>query len=244
MKDKVLFFSLLLIGFSWSLQAGEREPKPVIVIDAGHGGEDPGALARRVREKDVVLALAKKLAARLKKNAVVYLTRNDDRTLTLERRDQIANQKSCDLFLSLHANAANNQRAHGLEVYYLNKATDQASRRLASRENRGTERHPRDIDAILSDLIQTAATEASAKLAARVQKSLVHQLGKSVRVKTALFYVLVGAKCPSLLIETGFITHRQEAQRLKQSRYQRNLANAIAAGVEDYLNRSNEEGEL
>ena len=246
-----LFFSL-----PWSYGASGKKPaKPVlhIIIDPGHGGKDPGAISRKkLREKDVVLAISKRLAASLKKklSASVLLTRDSDRFITLEERDLLANQHSCDLFLSIHANASRNLKAHGLEIYYLNKATDQASRRLAARENEGAPKKEHEIAVILSDLLQTASTEESAELAQRVKGTLEGPLQKKftlgkIRVKTALFYVLVGAKCPSLLIETGFITNRQEGKRLNQARFQRGLAEAISNGVAGFLkSRGNPRSDL
>ncbi len=242
---------LLMFGFDSSgaekkksaeTQAVQKIP-PRIIVDPGHGGKDPGAVSRyKIREKDLVLAVSKKLITSLKKKtgATVFLTRGFDKFLTLEERDRIANQKQCDLFLSIHANSAKNKKADGLEVYYLNRASDEASERLADRENIGAPKPETEIDAILSDLIQTASTEESAELASHLERSLRRGLGKKygidpVRIKTALFYVLVGAKCPSLLIEIGFITNSREVKRLKKPAYQRDLADAIAAGVASYF---------
>lgn len=232
---------------------------PVIVIDAGHGGKDPGAQGvfgkgkkkTIVREKDVVLQIAKQLAAALKKKlgAKVSFTRANDTFVTLGERDRIANRRQADLFLSVHANAAKNPDAKGLEIYYLNKATDEASQRLASRENEGAPKQGQDLEEILSDLLQTAATEESAVLAGEVKKSFRKSLVdkydiERLEVKTALFYVLVGAKCPSLLIETGFVTNPEEGKRLKQIAYQKDMANAIADAVARYWKSSQEKGDL
>jgi N-acetylmuramoyl-L-alanine amidase len=230
---------------------------PTIVIDAGHGGKDPGAAGTfgkgkkktSVREKDVVLQIAKQLAAALKKRlgAQVTFTRPGDTFVTLGERDRIATRRRADLFLSVHANASKNQEAQGLEIYYLNKATDEASRRLAARENEGAPQKEQAIEEILSDLQQTAATEESSVLAAEVEKSFRRKIVDKydvdrLNVKTALFYVLVGAKCPSLLIETGFVTNPEEGRRLKQVAYQRDLAGAIAEAVAQYWSASKERG--
>jgi len=220
-----------------------RPAEPVIVIDAGHGGRDPGTISKgqRIREKEISLAISRKLASSLAKKtgARVYLTRSRDESLTLDQRDRLANWRQCDLFLSIHANATRNSKTQGVEIYYLNRATDEASRRLAQRENQGSRGEKEDYELILSDLLQTAATEESALLAADVKKTLLKKMKPQgvpgVRVKTALFYVLVGAKCPSLLIETGFLSNSQEARRLKRPDYQRILADAIAEGVANYL---------
>lgn len=240
-----------------SMPAEAPPPPPVIVIDPGHGGKDPGAIGTfgkkkkkwSVREKDVVLQISKQLAPALKKKlgAKVSLTRSDDRFLTLGERNRIANRRQCDLFLSVHANAAKNPKAEGLEIYSLNKATDEASRRLAARENEGAPAEEQDIEAILSDLLQTAVAEESAILAAEVEKYFRKRLQPKYKIerieaKTALFYVLVGAKCPSLLVETGFVTNEKEGKRLKQAGYQKDLANAIAEGVAAYLAKSEQDG--
>lgn len=219
-----------------------RLPPPVIIIDPGHGGKDPGALSRyKIREKDLVLSISKKLAVSLRRIAKtqVYLTRYTDKFVTLGARDEMANRHQCDLFLSIHANASTSVKAKGLELYYLNKATDSASARLASRENQGSSKKEKEMEIILADLIQTAATEESAELAAQVKDRLEIRLQKydmkNLHVKTALFYVLVGAKCPSLLIETGFVTNPQEASRMRKAIYQKEMADAIAEGVRRYL---------
>ncbi len=227
---------------SHSKSKHDKLPPPVIIIDPGHGGKDPGAISKyHIREKNLVLSISKKLAASLRKiaKAEVYLTRHTDQFITLGARDEIANQHQCDLFLSIHANASKSPKAKGLEIYYLNKATDSASARLASRENRGSSKKKKEMEMILSDLVQTAATEESAELAAQVKGRLEIRLQqydmKGLHVKTALFYVLVGAKCPSLLIETGFVTNSQEASRMKKAGYQKEMADAIAEGVRGYL---------
>lgn len=233
----------------------EPPPPPVIVIDPGHGGKDPGAVETFgkgkkmdvVREKDVVLQISKHLEAALKKKlkAKVFYTRPNDTFITLGERNRIANRKQCDVFLSIHANAAANPKAKGLEIYSLNKATDEASRRLAARENEGAPQEEHDMEAILSDLLQTAVAEESAVLAGEVDKSFHKRLKSKYAIerletKTALFYVLVGAKCPSLLIETGFVTNPEEGKRLKSPAYQKDLARSIAEAVAAYLAKADQ----
>lgn len=223
---------------------------PVIVIDPGHGGKDPGAISKaKIREKDIVLAISRQLAAALRKKlgAKVYLTRGKDAFITLGDRNRVANKRQADIFLSIHGNASTNKKAEGIEIYYLNKATDAASERLAARENAGSPKEEADLDAIVSDLLQTAATEESAELAKRVKGAFEKRLRKKhkiqdVTVKTALFYVLVGAKCPSLLIETGFVTHPKEGKRLTKIAFQKDMANAIAEAVTVYWKTAAEAG--
>lgn len=233
----LLALLLLPAGISAAPKAEPR--RPVVVVDPGHGGRDPGATVRpRVKEKEIAAAFAKRLASSLKKTgAVVHLTRERDRTLTLEQRNQFANRKQCDLFLSLHANSAKNRKASGTEIYLLNKASDEASRRLAERENSASTQPRQEVEAILSDLIQTASTEEAAELASLLQGTLQSRLKGEiggVRVKSALFYVLVGAKCPSLLLEVGFLTNPSDLRKLRSAEYQRRWAEAVAEAVRRY----------
>ncbi|QQR80792.1 MAG: N-acetylmuramoyl-L-alanine amidase [Deltaproteobacteria bacterium] len=150
-------------------------------------------------------------------------------------------------FLSIHANAAQSPEAEGIELYYLNRASDRSSEKLARRENGPMKvKNEKEIHAILSDLIQAAATEESALLAKDVKSQLCALQKKfqieDIKVKTALFYVLVGAKCPSLLIEVGFVTHSKESKRLKSEKFQKQFADSIAEGVKNYWQQFEKEG--
>ncbi len=225
---------------------------PRIIIDPGHGGKDPGACSSHYKliEKELVLKISKKISANLKKKmgAQVLLTRNGDQFIELGARNRFANKNQCDLFLSIHANAAANPEAEGIEIYYLNRASDRSSEKLAKRENgRMVIKNEKEIHAILSDLIQAAATEESALLAQDVKENFESKLQsvfeiESIKVKTALFYVLVGAKCPSLLIEVGFITNPQEAKRLNSEKYQSAFADAVADAIKNYWENFEKEG--
>ena len=128
---------------------------PTIIIDPGHGGKDAGAIGyRQIREKDIVLQVSKKLAEELRKQtgATVVMTRDTDRFITLDRRDRVAVGINADLFISIHANAASRQDASGIEIYYLNNATDEAAERLARRENMATHKSRSDMEEILSNI--------------------------------------------------------------------------------------------
>ncbi|MBI2067360.1 MAG: N-acetylmuramoyl-L-alanine amidase [Deltaproteobacteria bacterium] len=230
----VLAFLVGNVGIASSPLSHDRGP--VVVIDPGHGGKDPGTIGGKKgqKEKRVTLELAKRLKSHLEKKGrgKVVLTRNRDRSLSLSERNQIANRKECDYFISLHANSAPNRKAEGVEIYYLNRATDKASRRLAERENREKGKSHRVLEGIVSDLIQAAVTEESAELAASIQKILRRQIkAKKSQVKTALFYVLVGAQCPSLLVEAGYLSHPQESKQLGNAAYQRRFTEALAEGI-------------
>jgi N-acetylmuramoyl-L-alanine amidase len=214
-----------------------------IVLDPGHGGKDPGAIGiGGVAEKDIVLAVAKKLAQKLKREmrVEVVLTREDDRFIPLEDRTAIANAEDADLFVSLHMNASPNGEAKGLETYYLDNTTDEASMRLAARENATSRKNISDLQFILSDMMQNMKLEDSITLAHRLHHSLVGGMSrrladvKDLGVKKALFHVLVGARMPSVLVEMFFITNRTEGRAMSQDRYQNAVVDALYDGIVKY----------
>ena len=214
-----------------------------IVVDAGHGGHDPGAIGPRgVREKDVTLAIARRLATRLRALGFeVVLTRRGDRYLPLEERTAIANTARGDLFVSVHANAHPRRSRSGVETYVLNVADDRYAARLAAREN-GVELAAGEGDAarILTDLDAKASAGASRRLAGLVQRELTSgvraRVGdvRDLGVKSALFYVLLGARMPAVLVETAFISNTVEERRLASPRYQDEVAGAIARAVRSF----------
>ncbi|HYO71625.1 MAG TPA: N-acetylmuramoyl-L-alanine amidase, partial [Archangium sp.] len=216
-----------------------------VVIDAGHGGHDTGAIGRKgTQEKDVTLAIAQKLARELRDRGLeVMLTREGDRYLKLEERARMANEMRGDLFISIHCNSAPTSKLRGIETYTLNTSADRYSIRLAARENASSEKGISDLQFILADLATKANTEESTRLATRVQKNLVSHLSSSYKgvrdlgTKEALFYVLLGTKMPAILVETSFLSHAEEESRLASDKYQEDVAQAIAHGVEDFLGR-------
>jgi len=215
-----------------------------IVIDPGHGGKDPGCYRGKIREKDIVLSLARKLASKIRKEigCKVYLTRNRDVYLPLERRTAIANMKKADLFISLHVNAHRNRRVHGIETYFLNMATDKNSVMLAARENATSEKSISDLQKILNDLMLNTKIHESNRLAHQVEKGLITDLDgrfrhvKNLGVKQAPFYVLIGAQMPAILVETGFLTNAAERKRLVSKAYQNEVAQGICDGIKGYIN--------
>ncbi len=223
---------------------GAETDRPIrrIVVDAGHGGHDPGAIGpSRLREKDVTLAMARRLAAKLRGYGFeVVLTRSDDRFLALEERTALANTHKGDLFVSVHANANPRRSWNGVETYFLNVTDDRYARRLAARENGVDLSVPSDLARILTDLDAKASADASQRLAHQVQREVcggvrarvgdVRDLG----VKNALFYVLLGARMPAVLVETGFISNRAEEKRLASPRYQDEVAAGIARAVRSF----------
>ncbi|MCG6910319.1 MAG: N-acetylmuramoyl-L-alanine amidase [Deltaproteobacteria bacterium] len=216
-----------------------------IVIDPGHGGKDYGAPGyyKGVHEKYIVLSIAKKLKKKIERelNCEVFLTRNTDRYLTLEERTAIANTKNADLFISIHTNSARDRRAHGIETYFLNLATDDESIRVAAYENQTSTKNISDLETILNDLMQNAKIHESSRLASNVQSSLNAHMRKSYKrinnkgVKQAPFYVLLGAQMPAILVETSFISNARECKRLTTDQYQDHLCDAIIKGIRKYI---------
>ena len=218
-----------------------------IVIDAGHGGKDPGAVGyKRYREKVVVYQIAQELKNILKSRGFkVYMTRDRDKFVKLSKRTKYANKKDADIFVSIHANAVakkNAKKVHGIECYFLSKSRSQRAKNVAAKEN----------SADMSDMnfygkqsflntINSHNIVASNKLAIDLQRGMLASLKKSYKnvkdggVREGPFWVLVGAQMPSVLVEVGFISHPTEAKRLVNSKYQKKLALGLANGVERYF---------
>src|SRR6185369_4148683 len=215
-----------------------------IVVDPGHGGHDSGAVGLNgIREKDVVLAIGLKLRELLKDELGldVVMTRSTDVFIPLEERTAIANKVGADLFLSVHANAAPNRLAAGIETYYLNLAKTDKVAQLAAKENGTTLEKVSVLQAILFDLMANYKLNDSAHLADEVQKSLHKKIRtrygdvKNLGVKQGPFYVLVGASMPSILVETAFVSNSVEESRLNDPAYQEMTANGILEGVRSYI---------
>jgi N-acetylmuramoyl-L-alanine amidase len=216
-----------------------------IIIDPGHGGKDYGApgYLKGVHEKDIVLKISKRLAAKIEKelDCEVILTRDDDTYLTLEERTAIANTREADLFISIHTNASTDRRAYGIESFILNLATDDEAIRVAARENATSAKNISDLDSILHDLMQHAKVSESTRLASFVHNAMLKEVKKkyshirSKGVKQAPFYVLLGAEMPSILIETSFISNPRECKRLVSDAYQERLCRGIVDGVKKYI---------
>lgn len=227
--------------------------KRIVVIDPGHGGHDPGAIGPTgLQEKDVVLDIALKLKNILSKDPSleVHLTRDRDIFIPLEERTAIARKKEADLFVSIHANASPNRAARGVETYLLNWTNDEEAMRVAARENyismkRMKERmaaYKSDVERILNDLSRDYKREESLKLAYLVQNSIITDIGKRYKrinlgVKQALFYVLVGASMPSILVEVSFISNPEEERLLSQEAYRATIAESIAKGINTYFSQ-------
>lgn len=213
-----------------------------IVIDPGHGGKDPGAIAFGLKEKDVVLRLAK-MAAKILQDTHGYqvsLTRTKDVFLPLEERTAMANTKKADLFLSLHLNAHPDKRVGGVETYFLNLATDADAMRVAALENATSTHSIGELQDILQDILKNAKNDESSRLAQYIHRNLATGLDqgykiKNLGVKQAPFYVLIGAEMPAVLIEVSFITNPKEAELLQKESYLLKIAEEIVNGLISYV---------
>jgi N-acetylmuramoyl-L-alanine amidase len=218
----------------------------VVVIDAGHGGLDPGRIGPGgVREKDVTLRIAERLAAALReRNYEVHLTRSRDTLIALDDRPRIANQLRrgrAAVFLSIHANAVEARSVRGFETFFLSEARTEDEKRVAEMENAAVrfEDDPVDqteIDLILNGLRNDFYVNASNDLAEVVQAGMatVHD-GPDRGVKRAGFRVLVGALMPAVLVEVAFLSNPEEARRLNDAGFQRDIANGIADAVDRFF---------
>ena len=220
-----------------------------IVIDAGHGGKDAGAVGRgKLYEKNVVYNISKYVKDELRKSGFkVYLTRTRDKYVELSSRTKYANKKKADLFISIHANADPRSKAHrieGVETFFLSPARSERAKRAAALENKGDMKKMgwSSKNSLLTILNRSKIT-ASNKAAIDVQKNMLHILRKKYGKKTIKdggvregpFWVLVGAQMPSILIEVGYITHPKERKRLASTTYQKLIAKGIANGVKSYF---------
>ena len=219
----------------------------LVVVDAGHGGKDPGATGRRgTREKDVTLAAALQLVKVLKERGdfEVVLTREDDTFVPLSERSQLANDREADLFVSLHCNAAGNKRETGFEVYSVSeKASDPEAERLAAAENASLElegKNPEDENAkmILLAMTKTEMINESAAFAELAVRSLAKRVDIENRgAKQAGFYVLRGTHAPAILVEMAYLTHAEDEARLSSRRFRGKMAEGVAAGIAAYAKR-------
>ena len=226
--------------FSLSRQLGLGVAR--VVIDAGHGGHDPGAQANGLSEAEITLDVALRLQKLLEKQpgVEVVMTRSTDVFIPLEERTRIANREGADLFLSIHANASRNPKAHGIETYFLNFAKNPEAEAVAARENAGSGQTMHKLPEIVRAITLNNKLNESRDFAEMVQRSMVKRLSaknKTVRdigVKQAPFVVLIGASMPSVLAEMSFVTNRQDAALLKTGAYRQQIAEALLDAVVRY----------
>jgi N-acetylmuramoyl-L-alanine amidase len=227
-------------SFSLSRQLGLGIAK--IVIDAGHGGHDPGAQARGITEAELTLDIALRLERLLSKEAgfEVVMTRRTDTFVSLEERTAIANRVGADLFLSIHSNASSAATASGIETYFLNFAPNPEAEAVAARENAGSSRTMRSLPEIVRAIALNNKIDESRDFASIVQNAMYTQMRKSNKelrnlgVKQAPFMVLIGATMPSILAEVSFITNRQDAMLLKTDKYRQQIAESLYSGIQKY----------
>ena len=227
-------------GYSVARQLGARVSR--IVIDAGHGGKDPGTRAGSLHEKDIALDVAKRVRDDLEQRGFeVIMTRDKDVFIPLEQRAFIANSREADIFVSIHVNAARNRNARGLETFYLNLATSADAAEVAARENASTGKvRIADVRKLMDQIWNHARKEESRELATVMQAEIAESiLGREKHplnrgVKTAGFHVLLGAQMPAVLVEVGFVSNREEARQLRSSSHRTKLASAVSDGITRY----------
>ncbi|MGA2160140.1 MAG: N-acetylmuramoyl-L-alanine amidase [Dehalococcoidia bacterium] len=252
-KAKTLFVLMVIAVFLLSPDTrnkvlaadSDSSEKPKIfkiVIDPGHGGKAPGAVGPNgEKEKDITLVVGKMLAKRLTEEGFeVFLTREDDVSLPLNERTAFANTKKADLFISIHVNANEAKSTDGVETYFLNLTTDASSKKVAERENAMSPESLQGLTLIIRDLMLNAKINESSRFATSIQNSIISSLrktgyvGKDHGVKQAPFYVLMGAKMPAILIETGFITNAADCMLLHNDAHLENIIEGITAGIKAY----------
>nr|WP_269202708.1 N-acetylmuramoyl-L-alanine amidase [Helicobacter pylori] len=228
----------------------KRKKHKKIVLDAGHGGKDCGAMsANLVCEKDIVLEVVKFLHKELKKRGYsVLLTRDKDIYIDLVVRTELANKKSADLFISVHANSIpkrSTSNAHGIETYFLSTARSERARKVAEQENKD------DVNlmdyfskSLLLNSLNTQRLIVSNKLAIDVQYGMLQSIRKNYPdvvdggVREGPFWVLAGALMPSILIEIGYNSHAIESKRIQSKPYQKILAKGIADGIDSFFSKN------
>ncbi len=213
-----------------------------VIIDPGHGGHDPGTMSKKgLREKDLVLDISTRVAALLEDEGFeVLMTRTQDVFIPLEERTAIANSKGADLFVSIHVNASRSSKPRGIETYYLNLATTPDAAEVAARENASTTRRLSELNDLLQKVMNNSKIDESKELARHVQGTMATNLFESTKdsrnrgIKAAPFYVLLGARVPSVLVEVAYLSNRKDEELLKSAAYRKKIAESIAKGVRSY----------
>ena len=230
-----------------TVQPSKKKTDRIIVIDPGHGGEDPGAIGyNKYREKVVVLEVSKELEKILKSRGYkVYMTRSGDRFIKLRDRTKFANDRNANIFVSIHANAVEEKNANniqGIECFFLSPSRSERAKNAAAAENSAdmSDMNMYGKDSYLN-LLNHHNILASNKLAIDLQRGMLGEVNKKYKdvndngVKEGPFWVLVGAQMPSVLVEVGFLSHPQEGKRLGEDPYRKTLAKGLADGIERYF---------
>jgi N-acetylmuramoyl-L-alanine amidase len=232
------------------VRTGQRPKVRVVALDPGHGGAENGAVGPTgLKEKDITLAIARHAAKALKRGGLKpALTRDSDKTVSLEERSAIALAVGADLFVSIHANADLKGKQQGVETYYLDVGADQYAARLAARENRAAGRNIGAYRLVLADLTTRANTTESRRLAQFIQRNL-HTAARVGRpglpnrgVRKAIFYVLLTARVPGVLTEVSFLSHPRGEAALRQPETLKRLGESIARGILRYAGKKNQAG--
>lgn len=230
--NKQLLHRIKQVGKSIITTAALQAPR--VFIDCGHGGSDCGAVCNAIQEKDLTLTIGLSLAEKLRKSGLhVMLSRDKDLTLALDKRTSNANQSNADVFVSIHANATSNAQAEGIETYFFHPSTlSFLQGDSSSMSHLFAKQH--------SDACAADRCKQSTRLAHTIHSHLISSVSngytvKDRQVKLAPFQVLLGTQMPSVLVEVGFITHPEEAQRLSSKSYQEKIADGIATGITQFL---------
>jgi len=212
-------------------------PIRTIVIDAGHGGHDPGAAHNGLKEKHLTLDIARRLRANLEEAGfTAVMTRETDQFIPLSGRPAVANRLGADLFVSVHINANHNRRVSGAEVYYPRVSAVSQSAKWPPAVRAAEVGMPTlTVKQILWDLVLGRTRSQSRKLASTICGSMKHGLQVSCKAKPARFVVLREAWMPSVLVEVGYVSNWQEAQHLNRSEYRASAAKSIAQGIVSYI---------
>ena len=213
-----------------------------VVIDAGHGGNDPGAMSStRVAEKEITLDVARRLEKLLADHGFeVVITRADDRLIPLRERAKVANDSGSDIFVSIHVNSISNPAFHGVETYYLGPTNDPKLTKLAAAENTASGYSLTDMRKLLDGVYADARRDESKRLATTVQQQMYDTLRgvdpglRDWGIKRAPFVVLVATEMPAVLAEIGCISNDNEAAMLHRGEYRQQVANALFAGINEY----------
>ncbi len=229
-------------GYSMARQLGLGIQ--TVVIDPGHGGQDPGCISRRGnREKDIVLDVGLELKNLLTagKGLNVVMTRESDVYIPLENRTVIANQKKADLFISIHANAHRNRKRQGVETFFLNFSPDPQVNEIAARENATSTKTIGEMKDTIMKIVRNSKIVESRDLAEKIQKNLVKCLSQkygavqNLGVKGGPFWVLIGGEMPSVLVEISHLSNPQEEERLRSPAYRKQVALGIYEGILEYM---------
>lgn len=255
---KIRLFILLSLVFTTNATFSQTKDKFKVVLDAGHGGKDPGAMKNGVKEKDVVLAVVLKVGKLLEKHKDIEVgyTRKTDVFIEVKDRSVIANREKANIFVSIHCNSSDNPRPYGTETFVMGISKDKSNMEVAKRENsvifleenyqekyqKYDPNNPESVIAMV--MMQGIYKDQSIHLASNIQKNFTSDLKRHNRgVKQDVFYVLHGCAMPSVLIELGFVSNAEEAKYLSSEKGQNELAQAIAKAIVSYKNEYYSESE-